>query len=278
MTSGDQNPDADLEYVYTPLANANCIRLFEVLDQDADGNFVCKIEQCEISDNDCPRYTAFSYTWGDEHEAKFLSIDGRLLGITENCHYAISQAYCLPDQRLHTPYWMESICINQDDLAEKSLQVARMDVIYSNARYTLSCIGQHADDSEQLYTMIKVLGAQRNRDADWRPPSLEFRELAESHGVSEAGLAEAKRALFCRPYFSRLWILQELALSHETIVLCGGDQCSLETLLSLDLFFAARATPYYREYWNKGSVDSTCLLYTSPSPRDGLLSRMPSSA
>ena len=26
------------------------------------------------------------------------------------------------------------------------------------------------------------------------------------------------------------------------------------------------------------SADSTCLLYTSPSPRDGLLSRMPSSA
>ena len=25
-------------------------------------------------------------------------------------------------------------------------------------------------------------------------------------------------------------------------------------------------------------VDDTCLLYTSPSPRDGLLSRMPSSA
>ena len=27
-----------------------------------------------------------------------------------------------------------------------------------------------------------------------------------------------------------------------------------------------------------GKVDSVCLLYTSPSPRDGLLSRMPSSA
>ena len=26
------------------------------------------------------------------------------------------------------------------------------------------------------------------------------------------------------------------------------------------------------------TVDCTCLLYTSPSPRDGLLSRMPSSA
>ena len=28
----------------------------------------------------------------------------------------------------------------------------------------------------------------------------------------------------------------------------------------------------------KGIVTNTCLLYTSPSPRDGLLSRMPSSA
>ena len=28
----------------------------------------------------------------------------------------------------------------------------------------------------------------------------------------------------------------------------------------------------------KGFTENTCLLYTSPSPRDGLLSRMPSSA
>ena len=28
----------------------------------------------------------------------------------------------------------------------------------------------------------------------------------------------------------------------------------------------------------KGARDKICLLYTSPSPRDGLLSRMPSSA
>ena len=32
------------------------------------------------------------------------------------------------------------------------------------------------------------------------------------------------------------------------------------------------------KWYNKGDVDFGCLLYTSPSPRDGLLSRMPSSA
>ena len=34
----------------------------------------------------------------------------------------------------------------------------------------------------------------------------------------------------------------------------------------------------YKVYWEDGAQITPCLLYTSPSPRDGLLSRMPSSA
>ena len=35
----------------------------------------------------------------------------------------------------------------------------------------------------------------------------------------------------------------------------------------------------YKQYENQSAeIYTTCLLYTSPSPRDGLLSRMPSSA
>ena len=32
------------------------------------------------------------------------------------------------------------------------------------------------------------------------------------------------------------------------------------------------------DHWKEADRDHDCLLYTSPSPRDGLLSRMPSSA
>ena len=39
---------------------------------------------------------------------------------------------------------------------------------------------------------------------------------------------------------------------------------------------AIEADPDYGEYLSAECM--TCLLYTSPSPRDGLLSRMPSSA
>ena len=44
---------------------------------------------------------------------------------------------------------------------------------------------------------------------------------------------------------------------------------SLRDAQDINIFEAARA---------ENAVIMTCLLYTSPSPRDGLLSRMPSSA
>ena len=45
-----------------------------------------------------------------------------------------------------------------------------------------------------------------------------------------------------------------------------------------DTMASAVATPLERQFTGISGLDSICLLYTSPSPRDGLLSRMPSSA
>ena len=45
----------------------------------------------------------------------------------------------------------------------------------------------------------------------------------------------------------------------------------------LDLYKLYRPSPLFRAVRLEKAL-GTCLLYTSPSPRDGLLSRMPSSA
>ena len=42
--------------------------------------------------------------------------------------------------------------------------------------------------------------------------------------------------------------------------------------------FINDAKNFVQNAWDWSQLRSTCLLYTSPSPRDGLLSRMPSSA
>ena len=67
--------------------------------------------------------------------------------------------------------------------------------------------------------------------------------------------------------------IQELALYvHALIFLgCAGWAYSADEHVRVDIFYR-NASPAYKKSVN------TCLLYTSPSPRDGLLSRMPSSA
>ena len=51
------------------------------------------------------------------------------------------------------------------------------------------------------------------------------------------------------------------------------ERCGLEVRKGYDLTSARRSLNLMFAEWA-----NSCLLYTSPSPRDGLLSRMPSSA
>ena len=84
---------------------------------------------------------------------------------------------------------------------------------------------------------------------------------------------------------------------HELAVRAReGDQKAVDALVEANLRFVVAVALQYRRYGiplselvaegnlglmlavRKFDPDRGCLLYTSPSPRDGLLSRMPSSA
>ena len=66
-----------------------------------------------------------------------------------------------------------------------------------------------------------------------------------------------------------IFFTSDLHLGHENCIrLCNRPFSSIEEMDETLI-----------ENWNhKVTGKDTCLLYTSPSPRDGLLSRMPSSA
>ena len=61
-----------------------------------------------------------------------------------------------------------------------------------------------------------------------------------------------------------------------TFAISGGGLLIIGAVLAMLLFILKEAAPLFLP--PRVSQASTCLLYTSPSPRDGLLSRMPSSA
>src|SRR5664279_4030649 len=95
-------------------------------------------------------------------------------------------------------------------------------------------------------------------------------DFAELRGIS--GVAVSKRcAMLVSPAKRQLvWWIQGKSLSKH----------GLKRLVSdfLSAFPERFGTPLMHKFGITESKIYTCLLYTSPSPRDGLLSRMPSSA
>lgn len=90
--------------------------------------------------NNAPPYIVVSYTWGEKMRQAVIRVDGRTLYLRPNCYYALWQASV---QFPGAFFWIDSICINQDDHEEKSHQVRLMGKIYAGATGVAACVGRH---------------------------------------------------------------------------------------------------------------------------------------
>ena len=81
-------------------------------------------------------------------------------------------------------------------------------------------------------------------------------------------------------FYSLLWIsiLLSMMFSTEDIFLEDFNDGTLEQIIISSSSFPFMIAKKIFIYWIMIGLPISCLLYTSPSPRDGLLSRMPSSA
>ncbi len=85
-------------------------------------------------------YAALSYVWGhpDIKTAAQIHVNGCLFTIGRNLHAALTQV-CQDGVRCWL--WIDSICINQVDLEEKSWQVTQMRTIFSQADHAYIWLG-----------------------------------------------------------------------------------------------------------------------------------------
>lgn len=112
-----------MEFSYSALENpAYQIRLLHIEPGGEDGPIFCTLSQYDI--NTAPEYTAVSYTWGDVSPRSEITINGCIMRARQNCLYALSQLRQLPCETFH--FWLDAICIDQQDLEEKSYQVQMM--------------------------------------------------------------------------------------------------------------------------------------------------------
>jgi hypothetical protein len=101
-------------------------------------------------------YKALSYTWGDCSLKSIISVNGKKLTITESLATAL---YHIRPKSESLKIWIDQICINQEDLQEKTDQVRRMDRVYRNSDEALIWLGPAEDGSEAFMAVLNKLGA-----------------------------------------------------------------------------------------------------------------------
>ena len=170
--------------------------------------------------NDPPLYEALSYHWGDDTSSETIQVNGCDAQVTGNLASAMRHLRRYESSIL---LWVDAICINQEDPAEKSPQVAIMHEIYQKARRKVAWIGEGQGDGELALEFLKWYGGRklliRPEDVDGRHPDYETKGWA------------AVMNLMRRPYWRRLWVMQEIALSDsQPYVACGRKRLSWEHL------------------------------------------------
>ncbi|KAH7129227.1 heterokaryon incompatibility protein-domain-containing protein [Dactylonectria macrodidyma] len=65
-------------------------------------------------------------------------------------------------KELYVPLWIDSLCINQGDITEKSSQVKKMDIFYSNASSTLICLTGYEEMMPYIFEIIDALAAMKD--------------------------------------------------------------------------------------------------------------------
>jgi hypothetical protein len=164
-----------ISYKYLPLRPATEpdgeFRLLTILPSTTGEKIECALQHALFTNP--PRYEALSYTWGDpkgelcEVPAKGdtsrlcdIKIDKHRAKVTYNLHAALLQ---LRYRKLPRVVWVDAICIDQKNDAEKSEQVQLMAKIYSQASKVLVWLGEEDrfvdtafDTLDQLCWIIKV--------------------------------------------------------------------------------------------------------------------------
>ncbi|KAH8802983.1 heterokaryon incompatibility protein-domain-containing protein [Xylogone sp. PMI_703] len=232
-------------YKYTAFSDQYSLRLLEIIPSDGS-EIQCRLETFNLYS--APPYDALSYTWGDPrppllqsiassyfHKPHFIQCDNHTIHVTTNLYHALQRlrhVYRASPPTLQKYIWIDAVCINQQDLSERSAQVALMEEIYKGAQMVVAWLGKSDRHTKPALRLIK-------RFADNPPRQIkQYGPLYEKFpGISHKDW-EALVAFFQRAYFRRAWIVQEVVLAKKAVAFIGGEKISWESLVKASQFIA----------------------------------------
>ncbi|KAK6829067.1 hypothetical protein RU639_003702 [Aspergillus parasiticus] len=211
--SGQRSTVNSNVYVWKPLKEpARQIRLLHLLPgkgiEDLRGDLIISA----ITDR--VEYDAISYTWGSALQPFTLHTTEGNIPITTSLYVALMR------MRKHKEaiwLWVDAICINQKDDIEKAAQISMMPDIFRSATRVYAWIGEEGDGSSEVIETLKQIAKQRLEPT--MPSSNRYQDIPPLGRIFWNNLGK----LLERKWFRRIWIVQEIVLARDIMVLCGNE-------------------------------------------------------
>jgi hypothetical protein len=165
------------------------------------------------------RYDALSYTWGKPINEATITVNAVTVPVRRN----LWDALCYlrgPEART---LWIDAVCINQNNVPERNVQVQMMRQIYEKAQRVVIWLGIERDESNLAFKFMAFISADRRKHA---MKAEKFKEEIKYSGFGQE--LEAVQKLFQRPYWERLWIIQEVVVAQNAELHCGKEHISWE--------------------------------------------------
>jgi hypothetical protein len=207
-----------LTYRYRPLEHDDSFRILVIFPSlDSSDPIRCTIAHAQLSDESF-EYEAVSYAWGDAAETQTIYFPSAELNVGRNCYNVLRRLRCKHQDCL---LWIDAVCIDQNNLQERACQVRMMEKIYNRASTVLVILQEPNANSDALFEQLKIGDEMISLVGRWvrDPPSDHILKLLED--------------LWRDPWFTRVWVLQEVFAKTIVYFISGSTCFSYDSLAQL---------------------------------------------
>lgn len=216
---------AEEYYSYQSLDEPTHTRLVELNPGNGEEPIACTLVHISLQ-NLCHSYSALSYTWGDANDRREIICDGKKLSVTANLHSSLRR---IRRQDKSCMLWIDAICINQSDITEREAQIPNMKSIYQQASEVIADVGDWTKEPGLAFQLAsKIIGVFLDLDSSVIISESDYEkyDLPPSHDKAW----KAWTSFLGRPWFRRVWVIQEFALASNVRMLCGETFFPWESL------------------------------------------------
>jgi hypothetical protein len=198
------------------------LRIEKSLDETSPINITLRHAQLDEEES---QFNALSYAWGDESPTYEVHIDDAVTKGSFHVRRNLYDFFCAVPRTTDTLtewIWIDQICIDQTHHAEKCHQVGQMGWLYSTAKATISWPGtlRTAQDvplngDEEAFSSFMT----KQENYPLLGYDMEDPDMVNAHRLAKGPLHDLIRST----YWSRTWIIQEIALAQHGLVLVNDE-------------------------------------------------------